>query len=137
MAFHYEVVTEPALAALFRQKFLENMGKTKCCEMFRLVAPGMPNFWEFKAGKDIIMLSFTEEADERRERLVIDSMTLDLTDTILQTIHSGMMDYLMNFLAPLARMPATELEGRIKAQLEGLETVIKPKTLWDINKTGS
>jgi hypothetical protein len=129
MSFHYEVVIEPALAALFRQKFLENMGKTKCCEMFRLVAPGMPNLWEFKTGKDIITLSFSGEADERKERLVIESMTLDLTDVVIATIRSGLADYLISFLAPLTKIPRTELESRIKVQLEGVETIVKPKTL--------
>ncbi len=115
MAFHYEVVVEPNLAALFRQKFLESVGKTQCCEMFKLIAPGMPNLWEFKVGKDIFTLSFNEEAGEQKERLVIDSMTLDLSEIILSAVQSGLTDYLLKFLTPLAKVPEAELVSKIKA----------------------
>lgn len=135
MSFHYEVVADPYSVTLFRQKFLENVGKTRCCEMFRLVAPGMPNFWEFKTGKDIFTLSFNEESDERSVRLIIDSMTLDLTDTIVSTIQSAVTNYLFTFLKPLAKVSEDELEKRVKLRVEGLQVILLPQTLWEVQET--
>ena len=112
------------MGELFRRKFLANVGKTKCCEMFKLISPGIPNLWEFKTGKDIFTLSFSEEPGEQKERLSVDSMTLDLKDIIMQTIQSGLLDYLINFLSPFAKVPQTEMENKIKDCFKNLEDVI-------------
>ncbi len=135
MSFHYEVVAEMSAVTLFRQKFLESVSKTKCCQMFRLVAPGIPNFWEFKVGKDIFTLSFSEQADERTVRLSIDSMTLDLTEIIVSTIQSVATDYLINFLKPLSKVSKDELDKRVKARMETLEVMLVPQTLWEVQET--
>lgn len=137
MSFHYEVVADSALTGLFRRKFLENVSRTKCCEMFRLVAPGMPALWEFKTGKDIFTISFGEEANERTEKLAIDSMTLDLTETIVLTMQSCVTEYLFNFLAPLSKVPVEELEKRVKKRIEGLQGMLLPQTLWELNSSSS
>jgi hypothetical protein len=120
MAFHYEVIIDPPMGELFRQKFITSIGRTKCCQMFKLISPGMPNLWEFKSGKDIFTLSFSEESGEQKERISIDSMTLDLKDVVVDTIKSGLKDYLVNFISPLAEMPLAEFEKRVNAYLEKL-----------------
>jgi hypothetical protein len=124
MSFHYEVIIDPPMGELFRRKFLANVGKTKCCEMFKLISPGIPNLWEFKTGKDIFTLSFSEEPGEQKERLSVDSMTLDLKDTIMQTVQAGLLDYLINFLTPFAKIPPAEMESKIKECFKNLENVI-------------
>jgi hypothetical protein len=120
MAFHYEVIIDQPLGELFRQKFLVNIGRTKCCQMFKLMSAGMPNLWEFKAGKDIFTLSFSEEAGEQKERISIDSMTLDLKEVVVDTIRSGLKDYLFSFIAPLTEIPPAEFEKKVNAYLERL-----------------
>ncbi len=124
MAFHYELIIDQPMAELFRRKFLVNASKTKCSEMFKLISPGMPNLWEFKTGKDIFTLSFSEEPGEQKERLSIDSMTLDLKDVVMQTIQDGLMDYLINFLLPLSKVPKSELENKIKERFQNLGSSI-------------
>jgi hypothetical protein len=124
MAFHYEVIVDQPMGELFRRKFLASVGRTKCCEMFKLISPGIPNLWEFKTGKDLFTLSFSEEPGEQKERLSVDSMTLDLKDIIMETIQSGLLDYLLNFLSPLAKVPQTEMESKIKEGFKNLENLI-------------
>ena len=124
MAFHYEVIVDQPMGELFRRKFLASVGRTKCCEMFKLISPGIPNLWEFKTGKDLFTLSFSEEPGEQKERLSVDSMTLDLKDIIMETIQSGLLDYLLNFLSPLAKVPQTEMESKIKDCFKNLENLI-------------
>jgi hypothetical protein len=124
MSFHYEVVVDQPMAELFRRKFLTNVSTTRCCEMFKLIAPGIPNLWEFKTGKDIFTLSFSEEPGEQKERLSIDSMTLDLKDVILQTVQSGLSDYLLNFLTPITKVSRSELETKINDNFKNLETIL-------------
>ncbi len=124
MAFHYEVIIDQPMAELFRRKFLMNVSKTKCCEMFKLISPGIPNLWEFKTGKNIFTLSFSEEPGEQKERLSVDSMTLDLKEIIMQTIQAGLTDYLLNFLSPFAKIPKAELESKIIDCFKSLENVI-------------
>jgi hypothetical protein len=124
MSFHYEVITDSAMGDLFRRKFLSNISRTKACEMFKLMAPGMPNLWEFKTGKDIFTLSFSEEPGEEKERLSIDSMTLDLKDAIMDTIKSGLKDYLISFMTPLSKVPPSEMENKIQEYLKSLESTI-------------
>ncbi len=121
MSFHYEVIIEPPMGELFRHKFLTSVTRSKCCEMFKLISPGMPNLWEFKTGKDIFTLSFSEESGEQKERLTVDSMTLDLKDVIVDTVKSGLTDYLLNFLTPLSKVPRSELENKIKECFKNLE----------------
>ena len=124
MSFHYEVVIDQPMAELFRHKFLANVSKTKCCEMFKLISPGIPNLWEFKTGKDIFTLSFSEEPGEQKERVSVDSMTLDLKDVILDSIQSGLEDYLLSFLTPFAKISRLELETRIRDTFKSLESSI-------------
>jgi hypothetical protein len=125
MSFHYEVIIEPALSELFRRKFLSYVGRTRCCEMFKLMSPGMPNLWEFKTGKDIFTLSFSEEPGEQMERLSVDSMTLDMRETIMETVKSGLMEYLMPLLAPLSPLPRPELENKINELYGNLEKAMQ------------
>jgi|WetSurMetagenome_2_1015567.scaffolds.fasta_scaffold299684_1 hypothetical protein len=124
MAFHYEVIIDQPMAELFRRKFLLNASKTKASEMFKLLSPGMPNLWEFKTGKDIFTLSFSEESGEQKERLAVDSMTLDLKDVVLNTIQDGLVDYTVNFLLPLSKLPKVELENKIKDCFKNLGSTI-------------
>jgi hypothetical protein len=122
MAFHYEVVIDQPIGELFRRKFLMNVGKMKCCEMFKLMYPGTPNLWEFKTGKEIFTLSFSEEAGDQKERISIDSMTLDLKNTVISTIKDSLNDYLLNFLSPLTAIPGPEFEKRIETFTGKLES---------------
>jgi hypothetical protein len=126
MAFRYEVVIEPPLSQLFREKFLQNTQETKCCELFHLITPDMPNVWEFRRDKGTFTLSYTEEEGEQKERIVIESDTLDLSDIIIAAIQNGITDYLVQFLLPLAKTSRAELESRIKARLESLKTALVP-----------
>ena len=121
MSFHYEVVTDLPMGEIFRRKFLSTIGKTQCCQMFKLVSPGMPNLWEFKVGKDIFTLSFNEEPGEEKERLSLDSMTLNLKDLILETVQSILDECLLNFLQPLSKVPKNEMQERIRESLKSLE----------------
>jgi hypothetical protein len=124
MSFHYEVLIDPPMGELFRHKFLSSVSKIKCSEMFKLMSPGMPSLWEFKTGKDMFTLSFSEESGEQKERLAVDSLTLDLKDVIIDTVQNGLTDYLMCFLEPLSKAPKTELEARIKECFKTLESVL-------------
>jgi hypothetical protein len=124
MSFHYEVVIDPPIGEIFRRKFLAAVGKTKSCQMFKLMSPGMPNLWEFKMGKDIFTLSFSEEPGEQKERLSIDSMTLNLKDIVVETIQSGLAEYLTNLLEPLSKIPKAEMEDKIKECFKNLGGII-------------
>jgi hypothetical protein len=124
MAFHYEVIIDQPMGEVFRRKFLSNVGRTKCCEMFKLVSPGMPSLWEFKTGKDIFTLSFNEEPGEQKERISIDSMTLDLKDAVMDTIQNGLTDYLMDLLSPFTKGPRVELENKIKDCFKDLRGIV-------------
>jgi hypothetical protein len=125
MSFHYEVVIDLPMGEIFRHKFLSTIGKTQCCQMFKLMSPGMPNLWEFKMGKDIFTLSFNEEPGEQKERLSIDSMTLDLKEIVLDTIQSSVSEYLLNFLQPLAKIPKAEMEEKIRDYFKSLAGTLK------------
>ena len=124
MAFRYEVVLEMALAELFRERFLQVLKESHCCEIFRLVTPDIPNIWEFKRGKDIFTLEFTEEEGDQEERIIIQSDKLDLTDIIISAVQAGLANYLLKVLSPLAQIPQAELESRINAHLAGLQSDI-------------
>ncbi len=124
MVFKYEVVMEADLAELFRERFLETIKESRCCEIFKLVTPDSPNIWEFRRGKDIFTLEFAEEEGADKERITVQSETLDLTDMIISTVQAGMARYLLRVLSPLAQVPQAELESRIKAHLAGLRSDI-------------
>ena len=124
MAFRYEVGLKADLAELFRERFMQVMKESRCCEIFRLVTPDSPNIWEFKRGKDIFTLEFAEEEGNQEERIIIQSDKLDLTDIIISAVQAGLADYLLKVLSPLAQVPQAELESRIKAHLAGLQSDI-------------
>jgi hypothetical protein len=124
MSFHYEVVIDPPMGELFRHRFLASVSKTKCCEMFKLMSPGMPNLWEFKTGKDIFTLSFNEEPGEQKEKLSVDSLTLDLKDIIIDTVKNGLTEYLLCFLSPLSKVPRADFEGKVKEFFKNVESVM-------------
>ena len=126
MSFYYEVVVEEPLGEWFRRKFLQSVTKTKCCEMFKLMAPGIPNLWQFKVGKEVFTLSFSYEPGEQKERLVIESMTMDLRDVILLTVESNMAEYIKEFLLPLTKVSGDEMEVRLKNFLKELDTGVVP-----------
>jgi hypothetical protein len=126
MSFHYEVTVELPLAEVFRQMFLKHIRGEQCCELFRLVTPDAPNIWDFRLGEDIFSIAFTEEAGEQKESIDIDSDTLDLTKVIAGVMEKGVIDFLIQFLSPLAKVPKAELEKRIKARLNDLERDLEP-----------
>jgi hypothetical protein len=124
MSFHYEVIIDQPMGEVFRRKFLANVSRTRCCEMFKLVSPGMPSLWEFKIGKDIFTLSFNEEPGEQKERISIDSLTLDLKDAVMDTIQSGLTEYLLTLITPFTKVPRPELENKIKNCFKELRNAV-------------
>lgn len=126
MAFRYEVAVETPLAELFIHRFLHSIRERQCCEVFRLLTPDAPNIWKFRRDKDIFTVTFSEEAAEQRGRIIIESATMDLSEVIISTVQSGLSDYMVKFLMPLARIPRTELESRIRACLAALPGKLQP-----------
>jgi hypothetical protein len=79
-----------------------------------MMAPGIPSLWQFKVGKDVFTLSYSYEPGQQKEKLVIESMTMDLRDVILLTIEDSMAEYAREFMLPLCKISGDELTGKLR-----------------------
>lgn len=113
MPHSYEARLNPALAASFQVVFERVMRQAKFDNVLDLSPTSSLHVWEFRRSLDLVAMTITSEGE--KERLHIESETVDIAPFVLKTVLMLAKELLEASLGLLDKLEDAAVKERVRA----------------------